>query len=148
MDLDNIKADIFGKTLTGLGLNLIVRDVPRHVSFLKDNFDMKAFRATNDFAILKYTDQIFQLHADHTYGRHPLFGILPENPPRGAGIEIRLYNSDPDECHRRAVVRGIVFCIHPLISPTAFGNAQSYPMMDTSGYHLDHLQSEFVTTMV
>ena len=43
---------------------------------------------------------------------------------------------------------GIVFCIHPLISPTAFGNAQSYPMMDTSGYHLDHLQSEFVTTMV
>ena len=117
MDLDTIKADIFGKTLTGLGLNLIVRDVLRHVSFLKDNFDMKAFRATNDFAILKYTDQIFQLHADHTYGRHPLFGILPENPPRGAGIEIRLYNSDPDECHRRAVARGDSILHPPLDKP-------------------------------
>ena len=39
---------------------------------------------------------MFQLHSDGTYHANPLLGLLPENRPRGAGIEIRLYDTDPD----------------------------------------------------
>ena len=52
-----------------------------------------------------YADQIFQLHADHTYHSHPILQLLPEKPPRGIRLEIRLYESCPDICHDRAVVR-------------------------------------------
>lgn len=40
--------------------------------------------------------QIFQLHADPTYASNPLLGLMPEAAPRGAGLEIRLYDSDPE----------------------------------------------------
>ena len=105
-DLETINADAFGKVLKGLGLNLIVSDIALHVDFLTEIFDMQAYQATGDFAILTYKDHIFQLHADHTYHSHPLLGLLPENPPRGAGAEIRLYGSDPDICYERAIERG------------------------------------------
>jgi len=31
---------------------------------------------------------------------------LPENPPRGTGIELRLYNSDPDQACTKAQAYG------------------------------------------
>ena len=55
--------------------------------------------------ILMYADQIFQLHEDHTYHSHPLLKLSRENPARGTGVEIRLYESDPDMCHDRAIER-------------------------------------------
>jgi predicted enzyme related to lactoylglutathione lyase len=97
MDFDTVGAEDFGASLRGLGLNLLVRDVPRQVAFLKTVFGMEAFQPTDDFAIMKYGDQVFQLHSDGTYHSNPLLGLLPENPPRGGGIEIRLYDSDPEE---------------------------------------------------
>ncbi|MEL6215828.1 MAG: glyoxalase, partial [Pseudomonadota bacterium] len=45
---------------------------------------------------------IFQLHSDGTYHANPLLNLLPENPPRGAGIEIRLYDTDPGDAVARA----------------------------------------------
>ena len=53
-----------------------------------------------------YADHIFQLHADRTYHSHPILQLLSENPPRATGVEIRLYESDPDICHDRAVEQG------------------------------------------
>ncbi len=73
-----------------------MRDVGRTVRFLVDVFGMRAFQPTEDFAIMTYGEQVFQLHADHTYHSHPLPSLLPENGPRGGGIEIHLYDSDPD----------------------------------------------------
>jgi len=64
VDYDTVSAGDFGASLRGIGLNLLVRDVPRQVAF------------------------------------------LPENPPRGAGIEIRLYDTDPDEVCTRAEALG------------------------------------------
>ena len=96
MDYDNIGAAEFGASLHGIGLNLLVRDVAAQVSFLETVFSMKAHQPTADFAIMAYADQLFQIHSDGTYHSNPLLGLLPETPPRGAGIEIRLYDSDPD----------------------------------------------------
>lgn len=97
MDYDEVGAEEFGASLRGLGLNLLVRDVAAEVSFLKTVFGMEAFQPTADFAIMRYGDQVFQLHSDGTYHSNPLLGLVPESPPRGGGIEIRLYDSDPEE---------------------------------------------------
>ncbi|MCX7558356.1 glyoxalase [Sulfitobacter sp. F26204] len=109
MDYDKLDAETFGASLRGMGLNLLVRDVAAEVTFLETVFGMKAFQPTTDFAIMTYADQVFQLHSDSTYHSNPLLGLLPENPPRGGGIEIRLYDSDPEAaCTRAEVVGGTV----------------------------------------
>ena len=109
LDYENISAGDFGAGLRGMGLNLLVRDVARQVVFLETVFEMKAFQPTADFAIMTYGDQVFQLHSDGTYHSNPLLGLLPENPPRGGGIEIRLYDSDPEVvCNRVKAAGGTV----------------------------------------
>ena len=106
MDYETVDAETFGAALRGIGLNLLVHDVPAQVSFLETVFEMTAFQANKDFAIMRYGDQVFQLHSDGTYHSHPLLGLVPEQPPRGAGLEIRLYDSDPDACAARAEAAG------------------------------------------
>lgn len=106
MDYQTVKADDFGRSLTGIGLNLLVRDVPAECRFLENVFGMACRQVTKDFAIVTYGAQVFQLHADGTYHSNPLLGLLPESPPRGAGIEIRLYDTDPDEAAARAEAAG------------------------------------------
>lgn len=102
MDFESVGAEDFGRSLTGLGLNILVRDVPSLASFLADVFEMRVHRLSADFAIMAYGNQLFQLHADHTYHSHPLPSLLPESGPRGGGLEIRLYDTDPDEAAERA----------------------------------------------
>ena len=106
MDYDKVDAESFGASLRGIGLNLLVRDVLEQTAFLETVFEMNAFQATKDFAIMKYRDQVFQIHSDGTYHSHPLLSLVPEQPPRGGGIEIRLYESDPDACVARAEALG------------------------------------------
>ncbi|MEO3414595.1 VOC family protein [Roseovarius sp. CAU 1744] len=114
MDYDTISAEAFGASLTGIGLNLLVRDVPAQVAFLTEVFGMSAHQPTRDFAILRYRGQVMQLHADGTYHANPLLGLLPEAGARGAGAEIRLYHSDPDEAAAKASALGA----HILQPPT------------------------------
>ena len=102
MDYETVEPDVFGAGLRGIGLNLLVRDVPAQVAFLEAVFGMKGHRVSADFAILTYGVQVMQIHADGTYGQNPLLGLVPESPPRGGGIEIRLYETDPDDAATRA----------------------------------------------
>ncbi|MWD26815.1 glyoxalase [Aquicoccus sp. SCR17] len=102
MDYDSVTPTAFGASLRGIGLNLLVRDVAAEVAFLSDLFGMKAHQPSADFAIMRYGGQVFQLHADGTFATHPLHALLPETPPRGTGIELRLYDTDPDQAVARA----------------------------------------------
>ncbi|MDN5785820.1 glyoxalase [Pseudorhodobacter sp.] len=96
MDYETTPAAAFGHALTGLSINLLVRDVALEVSFLAAVFGMTAHRQSKDFAIVIYDDKPIQIHADVTFSNHPLHGMLPDSGPRGLGIEIRLHESDPD----------------------------------------------------
>jgi hypothetical protein len=103
MDYDTVPAADFGHALRAISVNLLVRDVGRQVAFLQDVLGLTAHRVSADFAIMLHAGQPFQLHADHTYGRHPLLGLLPEAGPRGGGVELRLHECDPDiACDRAA----------------------------------------------
>lgn len=96
----------FGQALTGLGINLIVSDVERAARFLEAVFQMTCYRADQNFAVMGTHDTVFQLHADGTYVENPLLSLLPEHGPRGGGVELRLYDTDPDLCEARAKEAG------------------------------------------
>lgn len=96
-DLEHIDPVGLGRSLKGLGLNLLVTDVGAAVAFLCDVFGMRAFQPTDDFAILQVGETVLQVHADHTYHSNPLLSLLPESGPRGGGLELRLYACDPDD---------------------------------------------------
>lgn len=96
MDYETITPELFGAGLRGIGLNLLVRDVPVQAAFLSAVFQMTVHRLSADFAIMVYGDQVMQLHADHTYSTNPILGLVPESPPRGGGASLHLFDTDPD----------------------------------------------------
>lgn len=112
MDYETVPADAFGRSLRGLGLNLLVRDVAEELAFLTGVLELTAHRVSRDFAIVTGGGALVQVHADATYHANPLLGLLPETPPRGAGIELRLYDIDPDTAAARAEAQGA-----PILQP-------------------------------
>lgn len=131
MDFDSVTAPDFGRSLSGLGLNLLVRDVPKHAGFLVEVFEMQAHRVSNDFAIIAYHGQLLQLHADVTYHANPLLSLLPEAGPRGSGAELRLFETDPDQAAARAEDAGGMILQPPTDKP--HGLRETY-IMDPDGY--------------
>ena len=102
MDLETIPADQFGRGLQGIGLNLLSPDVRALAGFLNGVFGLSVHRLSDDFAIIRHRDTLFQLHADATFGAHPVLGLLPEAAPRGGGAQVYLFGVDPDEAAGRA----------------------------------------------
>ncbi len=131
MDYETVSPNEFGASLRGIGLNILVRDVEATAAALATVFGMGVHRLSADFAIITYGGQVFQLHADGTYAENPLLTILPENPPRGGGVEIRLYDSDPDQAVQRAEVAGLTILQPPRDKP--HGLREAY-ILDHDGY--------------
>jgi hypothetical protein len=117
MDYEKISAEALGASLKGIGLNLLVQDVPVQCAFLEIVFAARTHRVSKDFAIVTYGGQVFQLHADATYHSNPLMGLLPDNPPRGGGVEIRMYDTDPEDAVTRAKALGAVILQDPTDKP-------------------------------
>jgi catechol 2,3-dioxygenase-like lactoylglutathione lyase family enzyme len=103
-------ADDYGRSLKGLGINLLVRDVARGVRFANDILLARTVYEDADFAVLRHETARaaaeWMLHADHTYSNNPLLGLTGDNAIRGAGAEFRLYDLDPDQAVARAERRG------------------------------------------
>ena len=95
-------ADDYGRALQGLGVNLLVRDIAASVEFSRTVLGAEAVYADADFAVLRYGGAEWMLHADHTYEDNPLHGFVAGLEGRGAGIELRLHNCDPDKAAARA----------------------------------------------
>lgn len=117
MDYETVSAGDFGKSLRGIGLNILVRDVRRTAAFLLAVFDVEVHRLSDDFAIITYGKGVFQLHSDGTYHSNPLLSLVPENPPRGAGVEIHLFDTDPDDVFERASAQDAVILQPPTDKP-------------------------------
>ena len=99
-------SDAYGKTLTGLSLNLIVHDVSKSVPFYRDVLGMTVHYADEDMAALQLETTQIVLHADHTYDKQPWAPRLAQPGKRGLGAEIRILGIDPDAAERRAKARG------------------------------------------
>lgn len=105
-DLETIAAPDLARGLSGIGLNLLTGDVRSLAGFLSDVFGLSLHRLSDDFAIARHGGMMLQLHSDASFTRHPLPCLIPENPPRGGGVQIYLFGIDPDAAIARAEVAG------------------------------------------
>ncbi len=96
----------YGRSLRGLGFNLLVGDVPGAVKFAVEVLGATSFYDDADFAAMKLNGGDFMFHADHTYQDNPLSGVIAGIEGRGAGVELRLYGCDPDVAERAARAGG------------------------------------------
>jgi hypothetical protein len=114
-------ADDFGRSLPrGVGINLLVREVAPMEAFCRDVLGATIIYADEDFAAVELLGSVFMLHADHSYSDNPMSGTVTGVEVRGAGLEIRLYGSDPDTVealarkHEHIVLSGAVDKPHGL----------------------------------
>jgi catechol 2,3-dioxygenase-like lactoylglutathione lyase family enzyme len=104
-----MKAEDFGRSLPrGMGVNLLVGDMPAMEGFCRDVLGARIIYADEDFAALDVLGLVFMLHADHSYLDNPMSGVIAGAEARGAGIELRLYGADPDAIEATALDHGHV----------------------------------------
>lgn len=92
----------YGRSLEGLTINLLVRDVEAVLPFHREVLDAEEVYSDPDFAVLRRGAAEWMLHADHTYSDHPLHGSLTGDLARGIGAELRLHGRDPDAAEAAA----------------------------------------------
>ncbi|OLC55290.1 MAG: hypothetical protein AUH85_09625 [Chloroflexi bacterium 13_1_40CM_4_68_4] len=102
----SVSAADHGRTLTGLSLNLLVRDIDRSLPFYTGVLGFTDLHHDPDFAALEREDMRVLLHADHTYAAQPWAPRLAEQGKRGLGAEIRILGIDPDSAEKRARAGG------------------------------------------
>lgn len=124
-------APAYGRSLNGLGVNLLVADIAASVAFAKAVLGADAVYADPDFAVLRLDGMEWMLHADHTYDRHPLRGLVSGLVGRGAGVELRLHGVDPDAVERRARAAGHTVLAGAVDKP--HGLREAY-VLDPDGY--------------
>ena len=124
-------ASEYGHRLSGLGINLLVRDVSAALRFQSEVLAADILYSDPDFAAMQAFGSEWMLHADHTYDRHPINGILSEFPARGIGIEIRLYGRNPDEAE--AMAQDLGFEVLDSASDKPHGLRETY-IVDQDGY--------------
>ena len=101
-----MSADEYGRSLRGLTINLLVRNVEPALAFARDVLGVEPVYSDRDFAMLRHGPSEWMLHAEHTYRDHPLHASLAGGAVRGIGVEIRLHDADPDASEEAARRRG------------------------------------------
>ncbi len=124
-------APVYGRSLTGFGVNLLVREIERSLAFQEKVLQVRRVYADPDFAVLSYGGHEWMLHADHTYSENPLLALTGDGAVRGAGCELRLYGIDPDQAAERAEAEGYVVLAAAANKP--HGLRESY-LVDPDGY--------------
>ncbi len=135
-----MEAPAYGRSLTGLSINLLVRNIARAADFQCDVLGATRVYADADFAVLRWraadapagsAPVEWMLHADHTYADHPLLGLTGDGAVRGVGAEFRLHGCDPDAAVLRARQRGCIVLAAPADKP--HGLREAY-IADPDGY--------------
>jgi catechol 2,3-dioxygenase-like lactoylglutathione lyase family enzyme len=121
----------YGRSLAGLGFNLIVKNVDRAVKFAGDVLEARVYFRTPAFAAMKLCGQDFMFHADETYHANELRGSLAEDGARGVGVELRAYCVDPDQAEARARRSGWTVLAGSLDKPHGLRECM---ILDDDGY--------------
>lgn len=121
----------YGRSLKGMGVNLLVRDVEESLPFFTEVLGVGLVYGDADFAVLRHGRQEWMLHADHTYHSNPVLALTGDGALRGAGAEFRLYDIDPDEAEARARAAG--YHILQAATDKPHGLRECY-LVDRDGY--------------
>ena len=121
----------YARTLEGLTLNLLVRDIAVALPFHHQVLGAKLVYSDPDIAVFRHQDAEWMLHADHTYDAHPIHAALEKAARRGLGAELRLHGRDPDEAERQA--RRLGFDVIEASADKAHGLREAF-LRDADGY--------------
>jgi uncharacterized glyoxalase superfamily protein PhnB len=121
----------YGRSLRGLSINLLVKEVPRAITFAREVLGATLVYGDADFAVLRRDGAEWMLHADHTYGNHPLLALTGDGTLRGAGVEIRLHDHDPDGAAAKAESLG--YTVLAAAADKPHGLREAY-IADPDGY--------------
>ena len=126
-----MSAPDYGRSLRGLGVNLLVRETARAVTFARDVLGLTIVYADADLAVLRHGEHEWMVHADHTYDAHPLLPRTRVAALRGGGLELRVHDVDPDAAVAAALAGGF-----EVLEPAAdkpHGLREAY-ILDADGY--------------
>ncbi|RED54146.1 hypothetical protein [Aestuariispira insulae] len=126
-----ISGDDYGRSLRGFGINLLVSDIERTIAFCEQVLQAHTRYWNEDIAIFQASGFEWMVHADHTYGDHPLSGFVKDLDGRGAGIELRLYDRAPDHAEAIARDRGDIILAGSMDKP--HGMRECF-ILDPDGY--------------
>jgi uncharacterized glyoxalase superfamily protein PhnB len=102
-----IPNDAYGRLLPPFSMILVVREIERSLVFYREVLAAFVHYSDEDFAAVKVGGTEIMIHADHTYEGTPLYARLSEaGGVRGAGVELRLFGTDPDALEKRAEAAG------------------------------------------
>lgn len=121
----------YGRSLTGLGINLLVREIESALPFHAEVLGAEVVYSDPDIAVLRRDGVEWMLHAHHTYDAHPWHPVLTSDVPRGVGAELRLHGRDPDAAE--AAARRLGFTIVQASADKPHGLREAY-IADRDGY--------------
>ena len=121
----------FGQSLTGVGISLLVSDVSKAVEFSTKILKASTMYSDDSFAIMRHDKDVWMLHFDGTYHSNPLLGLVEGQDGRGRGVELRLYNQDPDQAEAGAIENGYKVLFESRDKP--HGLRECY-ILDPDGY--------------
>lgn len=122
----------YGKTLIGLGINLLSCDIDRALIFQRQVLGADLLHEDPDLLIVRAYSSNWMVHADHTYDKHPMLADTRSAIRRGAGIELRLHGCDPDIAVSKALELGFVVLDGPRDQPD-HGLREAH-ILDADGY--------------
>ncbi len=120
----------YSRSLTGIGFNLLVREIEPALQFQRDVLGLEVLYSDPDFAVVRGMGGEFMLHADHTYESHPLLARSGD-ATRGHGVELRVYGADPDLAAALALRHGFEVLVEP--KDKGHGLREAY-IVDADGY--------------
>ena len=126
-----MSAPDYGRSLQGMGVNMLVRDTARTVEFARDVLGLTIVYADADLAVLRHGEHEWMAHADHTYDAHALLPRTRIAALRGGGIEFRVHGVDPDAAVAAAQRLGFGVLDPPNNKP--HGLREAY-LLDADGY--------------
>ena len=121
----------YGRTLKGVGFNIIVNDVSKAVHFVTEVLGATVFFRTDVFAAMRLHGSDFMFHVPASYRGNELHSTLVSDAPRGVGIELRCYHVDPDEAEAKARAHGYTVLAGALDKPHGLRECM---LLDDDGY--------------
>ena len=126
-----MSASQYGRSLRGLTVNLIVRNMARMLEFQRLVLEAEIVYEDPDFAVFEGYGAQWMAHADHTYDHNPLEALLTLNQPRGGLVELRIHGCDPDCAEQQARRRG--YQVVQAATDKPHGLREAY-LRDAEGY--------------
>jgi len=122
----------YGRSLKGLTVNLLVRDIEKALVFQHEVLSVIIVYSDPDFAVLQGYGLEWMLHTDHTYTEHPLHEVIADVVQRGVGAELRLHGCDPDKAE--AAARRLGFRVLTSVADHEGRGLREAYLIDADGY--------------